>query len=29
VHVGLLAMPELGDRALWQIKIIVDGLTTA
>jgi hypothetical protein len=25
----LLAMPGLGDRALWQIKIIVDGLTTA
>jgi hypothetical protein len=29
VHVGSLALSGLGDRAMWQIKVIVDGETVA
>jgi hypothetical protein len=29
MHVGSLAMSGLGDRAMWQIKVIVDGDTVA
>jgi hypothetical protein len=29
VHVGSLALSGLGDRAMWQVKIIVDGETVA
>lgn len=28
-HVGLLAAPGLGKRALWQIKITVDGVNVS
>jgi hypothetical protein len=29
VHIGSLAMSGLGDRAMWQIKVTVDGKTIA
>lgn len=28
-HVGSLALSGLGDRAMWQIKVMVDGQTVA